>query len=447
MRLVVLYDGNIEGDSRLYVRDTGDLQDVTETAATSPLWSTLFDGAPDSRELDTGSLATLQTFITWARTTYPGSSYTFLSVVDHGGGWAPDFGDPAQPGGRRRAQAGGWRGMSLDLTTPGGSSFSTRNTAEALAGTGRFDVLFFDACLMGMIESAYEVQPYADYFIAGQNLLWAALPYEHYLDPETLQGSTTPEELTRRIVERYNQGEPSSQPFTISALDMSKLPTVVSSTNTLALRLLDALNNDPFPDTVESALRTAYQQAQKFDYDSSLTLDQQTDGYVDLADFARILRASSDPAISGAIKDAATAVYTATIGTSEADGAVMATRTVSGTLIGAAEPWDFSNAHGLSIYMPLGEQDNRPTSIDPDDPNAPAEPERQLYYYTNCDFTDCGQLTFTQSGHAEDWARLLVALEGTTPARDLEERPFQTPFLLRSSATLSNTLYLPLVIR
>jgi hypothetical protein len=44
--------------------------------------------------------------------------------------------------------------------------------------------------------------------------------------------------------------------------------------------------------------------------------------------------------------------------------------------------WDFAGAYGVSIYLPLGEQDMRPTRL-PQTPGGPALPERQLDYYTN----------------------------------------------------------------
>ena len=40
--------------------------------------------------LDTGSAATLQNFVYWARGTFAGSQRTMLSIVGHGGGWSPD---------------------------------------------------------------------------------------------------------------------------------------------------------------------------------------------------------------------------------------------------------------------------------------------------------------------------------------------------------------------
>src|SRR6185436_14388357 len=107
-------------------------------------------------------------------------------------------------------------------------------------------------------------------------------------------------------VQRYNQPALSDEPFTIAAIDTSKLPTLVSQTNTLGQALSDALTADS---AGESKLRAAYSAAQKFDYDASFALDP-TDAYVDLADFARLLQ-SPDHTLSPTVSAAAQAVETA----------------------------------------------------------------------------------------------------------------------------------------
>ena len=151
MRLVVLYDGNAVGDAAIYLREQSDLRNITDQVRGSPLW---LGGFPTDNELDTGSSTTLQNFIRWARATYPGSPHTMLSVVDHGGGWAPapdTVGQGRTPG---MVQSGGVRGLSIDRLS--GNSLSTRDTETVLSDLGelgRFDVIFYDACPMLHINS------------------------------------------------------------------------------------------------------------------------------------------------------------------------------------------------------------------------------------------------------------------------------------------------------
>jgi hypothetical protein len=445
MRLVVLFDGNgTTDDSRIYLRQPGDsgLTDITETLAGSNEWPGFpYDYARGTSELDTGRTSTMRNFIVWARQTYPDARYTMLSIINHGGGWSPDVGSVSQPSGGRARQAGGWRGMSQDYSFV--SSLSTRNTGEVFAGLGdlgEFDIMFFDACLMGMIESAYEVQPYTDYFIAGQNLLWAALPYETYLADDTLTHATTPRDLATGIVQHYNADLP--EPYTIAAMDTRRLPDLRRKINDLAEALLAELDANA---STETRIRAAYTASQKFDYNVNMVLEP-TEGYVDLADFARHLKSQ---ALSPQVTAAADAVIDA-IGecTSVTDclpnRLIIAFKQQSGEISTGGrgqQTWDFSNAHGVSIYLPLGEQDCRPTGApleegttpDPDKVcKKPTNPEtiegllieRQLYYYTNS-----GQLTFVRDAPA--WAELLENLEDTTPALAAEQR-FYSPFPLRT---------------
>lgn len=433
MRLVVLIDGNEQlvdgrGDSRVKVRERDAWVDVTTSIIEGGPWF-----FPPSRELDTGSPTTLRNFIAWSRNHYQGATYSMLALVDHGGGWAPDTDDAVgQPLGRRYVQAGSWRGMSLDLTSPGGSSLSTRDTGEALDGLTPFDVIFLDACSMSMIESAYEIRNAAQYMIAGQNLLFAELPYDDYLNAEALGATTQPEQLARSIVARYNTGDGvnSSTPFTIGALHLARLRqgssnNVAQRVNELSNALLMALPATPTSaDPLVVALQDAYRRAQKFDYDSSLTLDA-NEGYVDLGHFASLLATSSSTAVSSGIRQAAQAVAT---GVSQTGGLVLVHRNVSGDYDG--QPWDFANARGISIYLPLGERDYRPTAIDPSNIARPLRPERQLGYYVNTcpssngNWQPCPQLAFTRSGAAPRWGELLVRLEGTVNTiRAIEQVP------------------------
>jgi N-acetylneuraminic acid mutarotase len=437
VRVLVYYDGNKWGDTGVYVREPGGLLQLNPPGA-DPLWQ----GFPNGAELDSGSPTTLQQFVTFARENYPGARHTFLSIVNHGGGWAPDLDDESQPGGKKR-QPGGWRGLSLDydngITTTASlipSSLSTKETAEALKGLGRFDVLFFDACLMGMLESAVEVQPSADYFIAGQNLLWAGLPYEQYLSPTLLTAATTPISLAETIVERYNLPDGADswdevdpdrtvvEPFTIAAIDMSKLDAVVTATNTLADELRGALVSDS---TAEDTLRRAYAASQKFDYDNNFAIDKDSDGFVDLANFAWQLDQPGqtiNPAVSAAAQVVSTTVQ----------AAVVKRRTVSDTSRWNPTKWNMDGANGLSIYLPLGEFDCRPTGFGgspaperrgncsgsltfSDIPNFEIFLEDQVSYYA-----EAGQITFRERAPA--WPLLLKEVRPRAP-RAPEKGPLQ----------------------
>lgn len=319
---------------------------------------------------------------------------------------------------------------------------------------GKIDVLFFDACLMGMIESAYEVRDYADYFIAGQNLLFAELPYQDYFSTEVLTATTPPRDLAQQLVERYNAHKNGKlNPFTIAAIDLTRLRSTVpdnltNRVNTLADLLLgDLLPPVSADDELVKALVEVYTTTQKFDYDSSLTLDPR-EGYVDLVDFARRLRDSPDPAILQDVKDAAAAVVNAA--TDPVAPVVVHHKNINGTY--KNEIWNFDRANGLSIFLPLGEQDYRPTKADPTNKTLAGEPERQLNYYV-----DANQLAFTRD--VPGWAELLERLEPAVPvirapgglggvslsaaSPIIDQRPFNAPYPIQ----VIEITYLPLMRR
>ncbi|GAB4202768.1 MAG: hypothetical protein OHK0022_26290 [Roseiflexaceae bacterium] len=457
MRLVVLADVHDncapDGDSRIYVRDPEGLTDVTpKILGDSSGWPGF------SRELNTADPVTVRSFVTWAHQTYPNATYSFLSLVDHGGGWAPDLNiDPTQPRGVRITQAGGWRGMSIDYTN-GGLSMSTKDTHRALQGLG-IDVVFFDACLMGMLESAYEIRNDADYLIAGQNQLFAEFPYQKYLGKENLMTATTPEKLSVNITMNYNSDIGGEQnPFVLASIDLRRLRSenpanLPQRVEKLAKLLLETLpkGNDPIPEThpVLQAIKRAYRDALKFDYDNSLTLDER-EGYVDLRGFVQQLKISTTIPVT--VTEAARDVFEAM---TEAEGyTVVRLNPRDGTYLGIR--MNFAQAGGISIYLPLGEQDYRPTRVDLNNPTCPALPERQLTYYT-----DPAQLAFTQD--YPSWSKLLVRIEQNVPVRRaplpngcsavqladapasivVDTRPFTSPAPLQPA----KQVYLPLSFR
>jgi hypothetical protein len=108
---------------------------------------------------------------------------------------------------------------------------------------------------------------------------------------------------------------------------------------------------------------------------------------------------------------------------------------VPGSPIGSQEQWLFEGANGLSIYLPLGEKDIRPTG--PEDEDGNPKEELQLDYYENPLVLD-----FSGPGGAPQWAALLRALEPDTPLRDTSREGFRSPAQL-----LSTRAFLPLVLK
>ena len=215
-------------------------------------------------------------------------------------------------------------------------------------GAKPLDVLFYDVCLMGMLEVADQVQEYAGYFVSSQNIGWAPVgPQGRYV--RTVQGitpATTPRAMAQLLVQSYAASlPPNEHPFTVSAVDLGVLPALVGAVDQLG-KAINATLAGPNPPL--ALLHSAYASAQKTDYDSDFAIEPATDGFVDLYDFAG--RASTAYAAYPPVKAAAGGV------TAALEQALVAEQHRSGSPWMALDRyWDLDGVHGLSIFLPLGE--------------------------------------------------------------------------------------------
>ncbi len=317
-------------------------------------------------ELNLGDGQTLAEFVKWGRDRYP-ARYTMLSIVDHGGGWAPSVG-PDVTGTLKHQDVwlAGNSGLSWDYT----DNYDYLNSPElkqAFAfitndGTKPVDIVFYDVCLMGMLEVAYQIKDYASIFVSSQNIGWSPVgPQGRYV--EIVRGITpdmTPLEFGRLIVSAYADAlPPNEHPFTISALDLTQLPAVSTAVNQLGMVFSQALTSSVQVNT----LHEVYSATQKVDYDGDFYIEPATDGFVDLYDLA--VQTSQRFTNTGLIA-AAQAV------TQALSAAVITEQHRSGSpWLALDRAWDLDNAHGLSIFLPLGEDLELPLVITETSPITP----------------------------------------------------------------------------
>ena len=88
LRIAAFWDGQNDGDSAYYLVQPDD----------NPYaWASYDESNHVSLgEMDSADPSTLVQFAAWAQSQYPGE-YNFLTLVDHGNGWAPDL-YPGQKG-------------------------------------------------------------------------------------------------------------------------------------------------------------------------------------------------------------------------------------------------------------------------------------------------------------------------------------------------------------
>jgi hypothetical protein len=271
-------------------------------------------------EVNTGLSNTLASYIRWAQTEYPADHY-YLAIADHG----------------RGIQGVGWD------DTSSGDYLELWELRQALHagtqdGTFKIDVLHLDACLMGMLEVAYEVWPYTDYVIASENLAWTLFDYKGYLQ---ILGNKTPREFAVAIASRYHD-QVGTQPNTIAVLDSQYIPDVVSAVDNLAQVLITTLP------TGTAELESALSQVQRFDSQDYGQITAE-DEFVDLHHLADLLVTTSN---NLSVQQAARAVLTAT----QRSQAGVLTTTVAYEAHRSdsyAGTWlDLEQANGIAIYYP-----------------------------------------------------------------------------------------------
>ncbi len=265
-------------------------------------------------ELNIGSPQTLSEFVLWARNNYP-TEHVYLAIADHGRGTT---------------------GLAWDNASGEGAFISVAGLRTALqsvsrGGTEPVDVVHYDACLMGMVENAYQVKDYARFLVASQNLGWSLFPYERYAVRVTT--GTLPISMAQIVVDEYDRGL-SDYPHTISALDLSKVDAVATAVTTLSLALQENIA------TYQAAISVTLAATQKLDSGDYLTLNN-LDEYVDLWDLGNGLEAR----ITNSTVQAAARALKAAV-----EELVIAERHSSGFYQG--HDWDLSRVHGVSIYFP-----------------------------------------------------------------------------------------------
>ncbi len=295
-------NGNWTGTKRLYVT-----QDTDQLIINSPV-------IEDLGEVNMGDPATLTSFIEWAVANYPAQHYA-LVLWNHGSGW-------------RGRDSDGEAVKSICVDDESGDELTMTELRSALnaanLSTGKtLDIVGFDACLMQMVEVAYQVmgsasRPLVDITVGSEETEpgdgW---DYAATLTALTADPTMTPAELGTQIVNDYVISYSSSWDITQSAVDLDYMEALATAVDSFAV----AMTNAPGDWT---AISTARSSAQEYYYYY----------YIDLYHFAQLV--NQDATISQAVRDAASDVMTA----------------ITNAVIAEGHTASVGNSHGLSIYYP-----------------------------------------------------------------------------------------------
>jgi len=201
-----------------------------------------------------------------------------------------------------------------------------RVLAEVKKRTSRtFDVLGFDACLMNMIEVAYQLKGTSQAVVGSEELEpGEGWPYDRVLRTIAARPTIGGADLARQIVDLYVSSYAEGS-VTQSAFDLARLDAAATEIDGLAKALIKAIK-DPKEYTAVARTLNA---TQRFD----------TADFVDLGHFCQQLAGRSKAA---AVKAAAKATAAALAG----PGGFVLAQGHRGTSV--------ANASGASIYFPRG---------------------------------------------------------------------------------------------
>ncbi|HOV22294.1 MAG TPA: clostripain-related cysteine peptidase [bacterium] len=203
--------GNWTGCNRFYV--TKGIEPTEENAISN--WG---DGKGE-REVNMGDPETLANFILWAKENYPAEKYTLI-LWNHGGGWRDLYQSMYQIAGKEIPVL---KEVCYDDTD--GDYLSTNEVRQAIENAGGVDLIGFDACLMGMIEVAYELSPFASVMVASEEVEPASgWDYVEILSELKAQPLSTSEEFGEIIVNSYSYD-------TLSAISLINIQQLIDSLN------------------------------------------------------------------------------------------------------------------------------------------------------------------------------------------------------------------------
>lgn len=202
-------------------------------------------------EVNMGKAEALVDFVSWAMDNYPAQYYALI-IWDHGDGWRKD----------RKKLHQAWRVAGYDETNNDYLYMDEIQTALRILKERNYkiDLIGFDACLMGMVEVAYELKDYASFMVASEDVIpgegWRYDLFLKELISLLSEGvSVSPRELGKIIVKSYKETTGS----TLSLIDLSRIDDVASLLKELSLKLKSEI----------SLAKLARAEAKTF-YDSSI---------------------------------------------------------------------------------------------------------------------------------------------------------------------------------
>jgi hypothetical protein len=249
----------------------------------------------DLGEVDMGDPQSLYDFAAWAMTTYPAEHYVLI-MSDHGAGWNGGWSDADSGSGLSMQEIDDALGKIIADTYP-------------QTGVNAFELVGFDACLMGQLEVMSSIAPHAKFAIGSEetepSLGWA---YASFLTALNENPGMTGGELGQVIVDGYisqdvqvagnqSRAKSLSKGVTLTTVDLGAVQGLNAAVNELAVALT---NID------QEVVSQARAYAQSY---TSIWWDGIPPSYIDLGHFtALLLESTDDPDVTKAAQNVQSAL-------------------------------------------------------------------------------------------------------------------------------------------
>ena len=234
-------------------------------------------------ETDTGDPQTLIDFVTWAVQNYPANKYALI-MSDHGGGWTGGFSDMSAA-------------SYSDLSIP--EIVSSIEQIRRNTGIDKFELIGFDACLMGQIEVFGALYPYSNYMVGSEEVEpgygWSYAAWlEQLAEDPAVDGSGLAQAIVSTYVTkdtllsggRASDAEITQEEATItlSGVESARVPDVIGAMNQFVSAMTEV------DQTLIAEART-YTRSY-----FSLFGEKVTPSFIDLENFSEVLTTLSDDA-------------------------------------------------------------------------------------------------------------------------------------------------------
>ena len=276
---------------------------------------TIVDRQPTA---DMGSAQTLADFLSWGVAAYP-AAHVGLVLWDHG--------------------SGSINGVCFDELNDL-NSLSLRDIDTAISGVkdalpNGFDFIGFDACLMGTVETAAMLAPYAKYLIGSQELE-PGTGWDYKVFGSCLQANPSADTVTlgKAICDGFYQNsvaDDQGDSATLALVDLSKIDALRTAFDLYAQNLYEATDKSENFAPICRAIRSA----------ENYGGNNRSEGYTNMVDLGGLIDAGAEWSSNAqAARDALNAaIVYQTVGDAHKD------------------------ASGLSVYFPLQVQGSKELSI------------------------------------------------------------------------------------